>query len=88
MAAYPPEPLRSGLYCFSMGVEQLALDGLLEQARDEPKQTRIGFRGQVAAFETEAVEPMRVGLADPALGAFAVRVLETIARCNRQNTTQ
>ncbi len=63
-----------------MRVERHALDALLEQLRAEPKQTRIRFREQIAAFGAEAVEPMRAWLSDPALGAFAVRVLEEVAR--------
>ncbi len=63
-----------------MGVERHALNMLLEQVRDEPRQTRIRFRGRIAAFGAEAVEPMRGWLSDPALGAFAVRVLEEVAR--------
>ncbi len=56
------------------------LDELLEQARQEPKHTRIRFRGPIAAHGPDAVEPMGGWLADKDLGAFAVRVLEEVAR--------
>lgn len=56
------------------------LGELLEQARREPKQTRISFRSGIAAHGAAAVEPVRGWLADKDLGAFAVRVLEAIAR--------
>ncbi len=58
-----------------MEVERLALDALLGRARDEPKQTRIRFRGPIAAHGAEAVKAISGWLAEKDLGAFAVHVL-------------
>ncbi len=61
------------------------LGELLEEARREPKQTRIRFRGPIAAHGPDAVEPIGGWLADKELGAFAVRVLEEIARSGERS---
>jgi len=63
-----------------MAKVESGLEQLLEQARREPRQTRILFRSPIAAHGAAAVEPMRGWLADKDLGAFSVRVLEEIAR--------
>jgi len=63
-----------------MANDRTGLDDVLEEARREPKQTWIRFRSPIAAHGEDAVEPIRAWLTDPELGAFAVRVLEEVAR--------
>lgn len=64
-----------------------ALAGLLKAARDAAPGQRIGFRDQFAAFGEDALEPMAQWLTEPRLGAFAVRVIERIAREPTTRTT-
>ncbi len=55
------------------------LKALLDQARQEPKPTRIHYRDAVAGHRKAAADVMQRWLAEPELAAFAVRVLENIA---------
>lgn len=54
-------------------------DALAAAASAGPSE-RIGHRDGIVAFGEEAVDPVAAWLADPRLGAFAVRVLERLAR--------
>jgi hypothetical protein len=56
------------------------LDQLLAAAERADGATRINFREDIAACGVRAIRPMTDWLADDRLGAFAVRVLERIAR--------
>ena len=58
--------------------EQLA--SFLQAAREAAPGDRIHFRDQLASFGEDALEPMAQWLTEPRLGAFAVRVLERMAR--------
>jgi hypothetical protein len=55
------------------------LDQLLEVAGAAGPGVRIEFRDPIAAHGALAIPPLREWLADPRLGAFAVRTLEKIA---------
>ena len=57
-----------------------ALDTLLMAARNAGPLDRIGLRDRIAAYGDLAVEAMTDWLGEPALAAFAVRVLERIGR--------
>ncbi len=52
---------------------------LLDEARSADPGNRITFRDSIAAYGRNAVPTMTAWLADPRLGAFAVRVLQRIA---------
>ena len=55
------------------------LDDLLVAASKAERQDRIAWRDPLAAHGLQAIPVMRLWLATPELGAFAVRVLEKIA---------
>ena len=55
------------------------LKGLMRAAKLAAPGDRIDFRDSIAAHGALAVEPMKEWLENPALGAFAVRVLAKIA---------
>jgi hypothetical protein len=57
-----------------------AIASVLQSAREATPSQRISFRDQLASFGEDALEPMAQWLTEPRLGAFAVRVLERIAR--------
>lgn len=58
--------------------EQLAT--LLLTIREASPNARISHRNQLAAFGPDAIESLAQWLSEPRLGAFAVRVLEQMAR--------
>jgi hypothetical protein len=53
---------------------------LLDQASAASPGERIAYRDTIAAIGTEAIGPVAAWIADPRLGAFAVRVLERIGQ--------
>src|SRR5664280_1202274 len=57
-----------------------ALDSLLMTARDAGPLDRIDLRDRIAAYGDLAIEAMTYWLGEPALAAFAIRVLERIGR--------
>ena len=58
-----------------MKSEQKSLASLLQAAADAPPDRRIEYRDQIAAHGEAAIKGVSPWLADPALGAFAVRVI-------------
>lgn len=54
----------------------MELASLLTEARDATPATRIAWRDSIAAHGPRAVEAIKPWLRDPALAAFAVRVIE------------
>ena len=58
------------------GTTELAT--LLEQARSAPPSRRIESRDPIAAYGPLAIEGVRPWLADEAMAAFAVRVIEKV----------
>ena len=56
------------------------LQALLAQAKLAGPLDRIEFRDPIASHGVAAVPAMSAWIADPALGGFAVRVLERIGR--------
>ncbi len=60
--------------------QETALEQLLRTASAAPPSERIQYRDDIAAFGPAAVPVLAPWLADARLGAFAVRVLESIGR--------
>ncbi len=60
--------------------QETALEKLLRTASAAPPSERIQYRDDIAAFGPAAVPVLAPWLADARLGAFAVRVLESIGR--------
>jgi len=60
--------------------QETALEKLLRTASAAPPRERIQSRDDIAAFGPAAVPVLAPWLADARLGAFAVRVLESIGR--------
>ena len=56
------------------------LDALLAQAQTAAPMDRIDLRDPIAAYGEQAIDAMTDWLGDPRLAAFAIRVLERIAR--------
>jgi hypothetical protein len=56
------------------------LDALLAEAQTADPLTRIEYRDPIAAHGEQAIDAMTDWLGDPRLAAFAIRVLERIAR--------
>jgi hypothetical protein len=56
------------------------LSGLLAGASAAAPETRIKFRDPLAAQGDAVIGPMKSWIADPRLGAFAVRVLEAVSK--------
>ena len=52
---------------------------LLEAARAASRRDRIDYRDRIAAFGPRAIAAMRAWVSDPEVGAFAVRVIESVA---------
>jgi hypothetical protein len=63
----------------SMKSEAESLASLLEAAADAAPDRRIEFRDAIAAYGEAAIKGVSPWLADPALGAFAVRVIRKAA---------
>ncbi len=57
-----------------------SLQALLDKARSAGPLDRIEYRDRIAAYGTGAVAEMTSWIPDPALGGFAVRVLERVGR--------
>ncbi len=57
-----------------------SLAALMKAAGDAPPETRISFRDPIAAHGVDAITAISPWLADPRLGAFAVRVIEAVGR--------
>jgi hypothetical protein len=56
------------------------LTGLLARASAATPETRIELRDSLAAQGDAVIAPMKSWIADPRLGAFAVRVLEMVSK--------
>ncbi len=54
----------------------MQLVALLDEARQAPPGRRIEWRDRIAPYGARAIEAVRPWLAEPALAAFAVRVIE------------
>jgi hypothetical protein len=59
----------------SMSSEDQSLASLLEAAAEAAPDRRIEYRDRIAAHGEAAIKGVSPWLADPALGAFAVRVI-------------
>jgi hypothetical protein len=56
----------------------MELDALVKQAQAAPPMKRIDWRDPIAAHGTRAIAAVQPWLTDPALAAFAVRVIERV----------
>jgi hypothetical protein len=68
----PARPARSGGHV----IDTAELDRLVDDARDADGHDRITYRDPIAAYGADGIAAVERWIADPRLGAFAVRVIE------------